>query len=434
MRFSRRDFLRSTLVACAGTVPLFLARSAGALANQSNRPNRGHILVVVQLDGGNDGLNTVVPFQDDDYHRSRPQLAIAARDVQRLDDRTGLHPAMIGLRRIFENQQLAIVQSVGYPNPNRSHFESMAIWQTARLDAKRETTGWLARLLDLRFNGVGDDASALHVGETLVPQALHGSKRHVPSLADLDQFRRRLGIEDAAQAREQRAALDRIGSSARGEAGSLLQFVEQTSAITYASSARLEEIARTKGAGASYPESFGLARQLKLIAQLIKADLQTSIYYTQMTGFDTHANQLNTHRNLLAEVSASLKAFLDDLHGASETSRVMVLVFSEFGGVCARMSAGAPTTVRPPRCFYLGRLSIPVCTGPSPTFKTWPMATRAMRWISGRFTRPCSTNGSSAPAGRSSANLLPICLYFASSASRQWPRRNPHKSPKPLST
>jgi uncharacterized protein (DUF1501 family) len=336
MQPTRREFLRlglgtSTLLACGSTVPAFLARSATALANQPAR-EAGRILVVLQLDGGNDGLNTVVPHRDDNYRRHRARLQLPSAQLHRIDDRIGLHPSLAGLMRLHENRQLAIVQSVGYPNPNRSHFESMAIWHTARFRPSRDTPGWLARGLDRRFATPGGDAPALHISESLLPQALHGSQRHVPSLVRLEQFRRRLGLPEGEEARGQRAALDQLGNQQRGTSGSLLEFVERSTLVTYASSARLESLQREQQQSATgYPEFFGLARRLKLIAQLIKAGLQTSIYYTEIGGFDTHANQLNQHANLLREVGDSLRAFLDDLNRAGEGRRVLVLVFSEFG-------------------------------------------------------------------------------------------------------
>jgi uncharacterized protein (DUF1501 family) len=207
----------------------------------------------------------------------------------------------------------------------------MAIWHTARLDAARGMTGWLARGLDRRGGDPGGDAPALHISQSLLPQALHGSQRHVPSLASLEQFRRRLGIPDGAGAAEQRAALDRVGGRQQGAAGSLLQFVERSATITYTSSARLEEVMRRGGAATGYPEFFGLARRMRLIAQLIKAGMSTSIYYTQLGGFDTHAGQLNTHANLLRELGDSVRAFLEDLQRAGHAERVLVLAFSEFG-------------------------------------------------------------------------------------------------------
>jgi uncharacterized protein (DUF1501 family) len=334
MQSTRRDFLRlglggSTLLACGGAVPSFLANSARALADAPQRSG-GRVLVVLQLDGGNDGLNTVVPFRDDAYRRHRPRLALPVNELHRLNDDLGLHPALAGLKRLFEGRQLAVVQSVGYPNPTRSHFEDMAVWHTARPDAQRDTPGWVARALDQRFTAAGGDAPAMHVSANLLPQALHGSTRHVPSLSNPEQLRRRLGVPDA-EAAGQRAALDQVAGRQHGAPGSLLQFVERTNLITYASSARLEEVFRRGGGAGGYPEFFGLARRLRLIAELIKAGIGTTFYYTQLGGFDTHSGQLGTHGNLLREVGDSLRAFLDDLTRASQAERVLVLVFSEFG-------------------------------------------------------------------------------------------------------
>jgi uncharacterized protein (DUF1501 family) len=356
----------STLLACGASVPTFLARSASALANAPARTADGRVLVVLQLDGGNDGLNTVAPFRDDVYRRSRPRLALPADQLLRLNDDLGLHPSLTGLMRLHENRQLAVVQSVGYPNPNRSHFESMAIWHTARLDYDAGTPGWLSRCLDRRDTGAGGDVPALHISRQLLPQALYGGQRHVPSLETLEQFRRRLGIPEGAGARAQRAALDEIGGRQRGEPGSLLQFVERSSLITYTSSARLESVLHERGTNTGYPEFYGLARRLRLIAQLIKAGLQTSIYYTQLGGFDTHANQQNQHANLLREVGDSLQAFLNDLNRTEHGSRVVVLAFSEFGRRLAENgSAGTDHGTAAP-VFLAGRGVRPGTHGPNP--------------------------------------------------------------------
>jgi len=334
MHPTRRDFLRlglgsSTLLACGATVPVFLARSA-AFAGAAHA-NKERILVVVQLDGGNDGLNTVVPYRDPDYRKYRPRLCQPADKLHKVDDRIGLHPSLSGLAKLLEARQLAVVQSVGYPNPNRSHFESMAIWQSAQLKPGVDTPGWLARCLDRRPAAPGGDTPALHLGRESLPQALFGGRQHVPSLDSLEHFRRRLGLPEASGAAGQRRALDRISGRQHGQAGSLLEFVERSTLLTYASSARLEGILKGRAAATGYPEFLGLAQRLKLIAQLIKAGLTTSIYYTQISGFDTHANQLGTHEFLLREVGDSLKAFQDDLTKAGEAKRVLVLVFSEFG-------------------------------------------------------------------------------------------------------
>src|SRR5438128_10570817 len=181
--FSRRDFLNSvgcnaTLLALAPTVPGFLARTARAAAPERD----GRILVVVQLDGGNDGINTVVPFGDEEYARHRRELRIPADRVCKLTDRVGLHPAMRPAADMIQDGRLAIVQGVGYPNPDRSHFRSMAIWQTARLDGQGpEVHGWLGRALD--GASVANGPSAVFVGERDLPRALRGRRTLAASFA-----------------------------------------------------------------------------------------------------------------------------------------------------------------------------------------------------------------------------------------------------------
>ena len=209
-----------------------------------NKPQRkGRILVVVQLDGGNDGLNTVVPYRDDEYRKRRPTIQVPAAEVRKIDDHVGLHPSLDGFSKLLEQQRLAIVQSVGYPNPNRSHFESMAIWQTARLNPDKAAPGWLARAIDHRPAPQGD-APALHVHDAMpLPQSLSGGRHVIPSLDRLEQFRRRLGVPGDAGPAAPGSGPRRARPAGLGAPGSLLQFVERCSVITYASSARLERAA-----------------------------------------------------------------------------------------------------------------------------------------------------------------------------------------------
>ncbi len=360
MHPTRREMMKlglgtSALLASGQTIPLFLARSANALAG--DRPAaKGRILVVVQLDGGNDGLNTVVPYRDDEYKKRRPKLAIPAGEVKKIDDRVGLHPMLEPFAKLLEQERLAIVQSVGYPNPNRSHFESMAIWHTARTAVDKAAPGWLARALDRR-TGPDGDAAGLHIHEAFpLPGALAGGRQVVPSLARLEQFRRRLGMPQGDQAAAQVEALDRLARQDRGEPGSLLQFVERCSLITYTSSARLERLQQDHPAAkADYPEFYGLARRLQLIAQLIKAGLTTTIYYTHLDGFDTHSGQLPQHANLMRELGQSLRAFLDDLQKSAESERVVVLVFSEFGRRLAENGSGGTDHGTAAPVFLLGQ-------------------------------------------------------------------------------
>jgi uncharacterized protein (DUF1501 family) len=372
MQPTRRDFMRlglgsSALLACGTTVPTFLANAASVLA--AGQKAKDKVLVVLQLDGGNDGLNTVIPFKDDGYKKHRPRLQQPEKQLHKLDDHIALHSSLVGLAKAHQEKKLAVVQSVGYPNPNRSHFESMAIWHTAQLKPSAATPGWLARRLDQEADKGGGDAPAMHIARSLLPQALYGSQRQVPSLVDLEQFRRQLGVPQQAGAKAQAAALDQIAGQKRGQSGSLLQFVERSTVITYTSSARLEGVLKNSKAAAGYPEFYGLAQRLKLIAQLIKAGLHTSIYYTQLGGFDTHANQQFQHANLLREIGDSVKAFLDDLQKSGDGKRVILLVFSEFGRrLTENASAGTDHGTAAP-VLLLGESVKPGLHGPYPNLQ-----------------------------------------------------------------
>jgi uncharacterized protein (DUF1501 family) len=335
MNATRREFIRlglgsSTLLACGTIVPGFLARSA--LAAPPGDRSTGRALVVVELVGGNDGLNTVVPYADDAYGRSRPRLKIPAGSLHKLDDHVGLHPELGGLNDLWKKGELAIVQSVGYPNPNRSHFESEAIWYTGTLHPHGNAAGWLNRGVARRATVADGDGSAIHVGDGALPGALRGDAASVPSLDGLDQLVRRLGMPECDDAPAQRAALDRVASLPRGEPGSHLEFIQRSQVVTFASSARIEQVLRAERSQPSpdYPNS-ALGRRLRLVAQLIQSGLSTSVYYVQLDGFDTHRAQLDAHAALLSEFGTAISAFFGDLRRSREAGRVLLLAFSEFG-------------------------------------------------------------------------------------------------------
>jgi uncharacterized protein (DUF1501 family) len=378
MHLTRRELIRlglgsSALLACGATVPQFLATSATAMSKDSSAStakSKGRILVVVQLNGGNDGLNTIIPYRDDEYRKRRPTIQIATKDVKKIDDHIGFHPQLNPFANLLETGRLALVQSVGYPNPNRSHFESMAIWQTAQTAPDLSTPGWLAQAIDAHPTPSGVDMQGLHIHESAsLPRTLQGGRNVIPSLARLEQFQRRLGVPSTANPSAQAKALDQITREAHGNPGSLLQFIERCSLIAYTSSARLEQVRQQETktvSGTAYPEFYGLARQLKLISQLIKAGLSTPIYYTQLDGFDTHSSQAQPHATLMRQISISLKAFLDDIEAAGEANRVLVLVFSEFGRrLTENASAGTDHGTAAP-VFLLGKPVSPGVYGPYP--------------------------------------------------------------------
>jgi uncharacterized protein (DUF1501 family) len=312
----------------ATTIPEFLGRSARAAG--AGKPNE-RILVVVQLLGGNDGINTVVPHGIDGYNRGRRGLRIAASQVHKVTPEIGLHPAMGGMNKLLEKGRLAIVQGVGYPNPDRSHFRAMEIWEAASLenDAKALETGWLGRALDQKGRKPGEDPAAMHVGAGALPQALRSRKSEVPALRDLESYKLRLTGSEPER-KSERSALSEMAAAQRPDDDPVLGFIRQTTLSAYESSSRLEQVAARSGSGPKYP-NFGLARRLELVAQMVKAGFGTRIFYTSLDGFDTHANQFGTHAALLTELSDSIAAFHDDLAAAGHADRVAVMTFSEFG-------------------------------------------------------------------------------------------------------
>jgi uncharacterized protein (DUF1501 family) len=323
MTTTRRQFLSAafgaSVVSLAAPIPQFLLEAVA----QEGKSSGETVLVVVQLSGGNDGLNTIVPYTDDVYRRSRPQLAIGADRVLKIDDYLGFHPSLRGFADLLESGRLGIVQGVGYPNPNRSHFEAMDIWHTCRRKEQPRPDGWIGRYLDSAQKSAGRDAPAIHLGTNKQPFALMARDVRVPSVRSLDRFRLQ-GDESLRTAARELSALERPAEN------DLLGFVQSSTTAALAASERVEQAAGKYEELAKYPTS-ELAQQLRLVAQLIDARLSTRVYYLEIDGFDTHANQADAHAALLEQVSGGLKAFLDDvsMHGHGE--RVAAMCFSEFG-------------------------------------------------------------------------------------------------------
>lgn len=369
MRPHRRDFLRSSLAASTlvtiggASVPTFLARSARA---SEGAGDEGRILVVVQLDGGNDGLNTVVPHGMDGYLRGRRRLRLPGGQLHRITDEIGLHPGMGQMAKLVEDGHLAIVQGVGYPNPDRSHFRSMEIWETGRVDSAPDAleTGWLGRLLDADPPKPGQDTPALHFGGAPSPLALKSKRVAVPSLERIDQFHLTLAGSKAEQ-REARTALGDVARVDRGD-DPLLGFVRRSTLAAYESSARLEEVAGSADS-ADYPD-YGLAKRLEQVSRIIKAGFGTRIFYTRQGGYDTHANQLGSHAALLTELSDSLASFQKDLTSAGLADRVAVLVFSEFGRRVAENASNGTDHGAAAPVFVVGPVRTAGLVGDHPSF------------------------------------------------------------------
>lgn len=324
----RREFLKvsaagSSLVAFDGILPNFLGRTAAQTPAAQQAGARDKILVVVQLTGGNDGMNTVIPFNDADYARYRPTLKQTT--YHRINDRVAFHSSMNGLHELLQDNAVCVVQGIGYPNPSQSHFRSMDIWQAAST-APELNEGWVGKAL--RHIPA---AASFHLANPneAAPLALTGAPARVPSIGTLEDFQLRLEAANAADRRQQRQVLDRASQPAGNQPG-LLDFVQRTAVQTYASSRRLQEIGRNYAPRAPYPQS-ALGNHLKLAAQLIDAGLGARLFYVTLDGFDTHAGQAGPHANLLRDVSDSITALFKDLSARGHRDRVLIMTFSEFG-------------------------------------------------------------------------------------------------------
>ena len=318
---SRRRFLQtSSIVSLSPVLPTIL----GSTARAAHAGSDEKVLVVIQLDGGNDGINTVVPHGDDTYGKVRNKLRLDTKKLHKLNEHVGLHPNMRAAKELFDDGRLAIVQGVGYPNPDRSHFRSMKIWQTASFDdSEHDGYGWLGRALDQEQpqNNINSGANAIYVGEQETPVALWGRRSSATSLSRIDDLKLMHDL-----------ALQTIEGSLANVQQDTKQFVTKQLLSAYAAADEFErqELSDAATKNVNYPGT-QLASRLKLISKLLKSGSHTRVYYTAQSGYDTHSAQAYTHSRLLREFSDALKAFLDDLKSAKLDDRVLVLAFSEFG-------------------------------------------------------------------------------------------------------
>ncbi len=316
----RRDFIKTSVFATAGTmlVPQFLKAHESGIAKNAS----GKILVVIQLSGGNDGLNTVIPYRNDIYYKERPQIAIEKQKILTLNDEIGLNPALESLRRLYDDGRVRILNNVGYPNPDRSHFRSMDIWQTASNADEYLSTGWLGRYLDASCAGCDiKPHHMLEIDDTL-------------SLAMKGEMANGLAMLDPRKLYQQ---------TRNGVAGSLaktfkdhadehdqISYLYKTLADTESSADYLFEKGNLKGSQTEYPNT-ELGKGLKTIAELITSGVDTQVYYVSLSGFDTHIGQRNQQDRLLKHYADAVGVFVEDMKKQGQLDRTMVLTFSEFG-------------------------------------------------------------------------------------------------------
>ncbi len=373
LMMTRREFVTKglTIVAAGATTPMFLTRTALALNNPWDQaltaPAAGGLdlptLVVVQMGGGNDGLNTIVPFINDDYHRARPHLAIPQQRILGLTPEVGLHPGLRPLKELFDDGRLSIVQGVGYPNPNRSHFRSMEIWHTADPTGTGPRTGWLGRLFDSECPDCGQTAGITLSAE--MPLAMQG----VGGRAVATENPPRFGFHPMPGAGpEEVEAFRRLIQPVSG-AEPMVDFLAHTEMNALIAAADIRKVAShlTEDSGTGgYPQD-PFAQKLRIVAELIAAGAPTRVYYVSLGGFDTHATQAGRHDRLLEELGTGLGAFVQDLKLKGLQERVLVMTFSEFGRRVAENASGGTDHGTAAPMFLIGGAAAPGVHGSHPS-------------------------------------------------------------------
>ena len=331
---NRRHFLKNfTLLSAAASVPRFLmttlraARAGGGLGAGQDEP----LLVVIELNGGMDGLSALVPYSNDLYHQKRPTLGISASQVLKIDDDFGFHPGMTGLKDLFDQGKLSIIHGVGYPNPNRSHFRAQDIWYTAQPD-QIVFDGWLGKYLETLPTG---GLRGVSVGGG-VSKSLLTADGASPAIRSIERFKLDADPRSAFDAVNLNGAFGQLQSLPR-DGAPLLEFAARAALDATSSSVDLLEGQQNYNSTIVYPFT-GLGQNLRTAARVMAADLGVRVFYAVLPGFDTHANQIRSDNNLagrhaalLEEFSQAVKAFHDDLVQMGLWDRTLIVTLSEFG-------------------------------------------------------------------------------------------------------
>jgi uncharacterized protein (DUF1501 family) len=317
MLIKRKEFIQvGSLATAAMMLPKFLkAFESGKMVPPGNK-----VVVILQLSGGNDGLNTIIPVRNDIYYRSRPRLGIKKDKAHLLTDEVGLHPALPTFKELYDDGSLAILNNVGYPNPDRSHFRSMDIWHTASQSDEYWTNGWVGRYLDAQCNGCDKPTQAIEIDDVL-SLALKGND--IKGIAVKDP-RRLYGTANEKFFRD-------VLKNHKDEAGEQpVDYLYKTMAETLSSADYIFQQSKLHPSNAEYPKT-ELGTSLKTIASLIYSEINTKVYYVSLGSFDTHINQDAQQQRLFTEMNEAVKAFVKDLKDQNRFGDVMLFTFSEFG-------------------------------------------------------------------------------------------------------
>lgn len=317
MVIKRREFLKTGALAAGSLlVPRFLS----AFGQQGMVPPGNKVLVVIQFSGGNDSLNTVIPVRNDIYYRERPRLGIKMDKSLQLTDEAGLHPALKSFKSLYDDGSLGILNSVGYPNPDRSHFRSMDIWHSASNSNEYVYTGWLGRYLDAECAGCDRPTSALELDDML-------------SMAMKGEQSKGLAFKDPARLYNTShekffADLAKSRTDAPGEQP--VDYLYKTMTETLSSADYIFKQSKLHPTVQTYPDT-ELGRNMKTIASLIFSDINTRVYYVSLGSFDTHVGQENRQQQLFTDLNNAMESFTKDLKANNRFNDVLTMTFSEFG-------------------------------------------------------------------------------------------------------
>jgi uncharacterized protein (DUF1501 family) len=326
MLIKRRRFLQTGSLATASLlVPGFLK----AFERPRLVPPGNRVLVVLQLSGGNDGLNTVIPIRNDIYYKERSRLGIKKEQAIRLNDDAGIHPALSSFRDLYDQGQIGILHGAGYPNPDRSHFRSMDIWQTASSSRDYLSTGWIGRWLDAQCSGCDKPTQALEIDDTL-SLAMKGDKIKGISFRDPSRM--------YAMSRD-KYFRDLVALNPTSNNDNARNYLYKIMAETISGAEYIYDQSRIRPSSASYPKT-ELGKNLQTIASLILSDINTKVYYVSIGSFDTHVNQQATQQRLFTEINDAIQSFVADLRANRRFEDVLLMSFSEFGRRVSQNASG----------------------------------------------------------------------------------------------
>jgi uncharacterized protein (DUF1501 family) len=326
MQIKRKDFIQ---IGSLATASFMLPKFLKAFEGKAMVPAGNKVVVVLQLSGGNDGLNTVIPVRNDLYYKARPRLGIEKTKALSLSDETGLHPALNSFKELYDDGSLGIINSVGYPNPDRSHFRSMDIWQTASQSTEYWNSGWVGRYLDAQCNGCDKPTQAIEIDDVL-SLSLKGNNMNGIAVKDPSRL---YGTANEKFFR------DVIKYHKEGTGEQSVDYLYKTMAQTLSSADYIFKQSRLHPTSTEYPKT-GLGNNLKTIASLIFSEINTKVYYVSLGSFDTHINQGFQQQRLFTEMNEAVRSFVKDLKANNRFDDVLLFTFSEFGRRVSQNASG----------------------------------------------------------------------------------------------